>query len=143
MRYLPALTDSPILETDSGAVGEEGLLIEKLYEETITHYLKPFSIRWANPVFRFNTLKEKWASDTALLSSITEISMHPSYQQIIGMGPIAIQFILFEMTKEPGHWFWALKAITGEDPVRPDHRGDILKMTEAWLEWGAGQKYIP
>ena len=54
---------------------------------------------------------------TAMFSSITEIAMHPAYQQIIGMGSIAIPFIMRELENRPAHWFWALKSITGEDPV--------------------------
>ncbi|MBI5057248.1 MAG: hypothetical protein HZB61_11610 [Nitrospirae bacterium] len=43
---------------------------------------------------RFQILKLEWESETAHLSSITEISMHPAYQQIIGMGQVAVPFIL-------------------------------------------------
>ena len=62
--------------------------------------------------------------------------MHPAYQQIIGMGKEAIPLILNQMSVEPDHWFWALKSITNEDPVPEEVKGDIIKMTELWLEWG-------
>lgn len=71
-----------------------------------------------------------------------EIAMHPAYQQIIGMGPTAIPFILSEMKEKKGHWFWALKSITGDDPVAPLDRGNVKKMTAAWLSWGREQGYI-
>ncbi len=87
-------------------------------------------------------LKAEWEADTAHLSSVTEIAMHPAYQQIIGMGPIAIPLILSEMKRKPDHWFWALKSITGEDPVLDENRGQILQMTKAWLHWGIEQGYI-
>ena len=58
------------------------------------------------------------------------------------MGAIAIPFILSELKKKAGHWFWALKSITGEDPVLPEHRGRIKQMAEAWLWWGKKQGYI-
>jgi hypothetical protein len=58
------------------------------------------------------------------------------------MGPIVIPLILSEMVRKLGHWFWALKSITGEDPVSPEQRGRINEMTEAWLSWGREQRYI-
>lgn len=59
-----------------------------------------------------------------------------SYQQIIGMGPQVIPLILADLQREPDHWFWALEAITGENPVVQADRGDISAMANAWLEWG-------
>ncbi|MBI4849315.1 MAG: hypothetical protein HY808_12205 [Nitrospirae bacterium] len=79
-------------------------------------------------------LKLEWESETAYLSSITEISKHPAYQQIIGMGHVAVPFILSEMKRKPDHWFWALRSITGEDPVLPEHRGRLRQMSEDWLK---------
>ena len=38
-----------------------------------------------------------------------------------------------ELRREPDHWFWALIAITGEDPVAPKDRGKLQEMTDAWL----------
>ena len=46
--------------------------------------------------------------------------MHPAYQQIIGMGADAVPFILLEMEEHGGYWFWALSAITGQNPTRPN-----------------------
>ena len=40
---------------------------------------------------------------------------------------------------EPDHWFPALKSISGEDPVPPEDRGKVRRMTKAWLAWGEKQ----
>jgi hypothetical protein len=90
---------------------------------------------------RFSCLAAKWREETAFCSSLIEMATHPAYQQIIGMGRAAVPCILRELAREPDHWFWALKAITGEDPVPEKWRGDLKKMTEAWLEWGARSGY--
>jgi hypothetical protein len=82
----------------------------------------------------FERLVSWWREETALTSSITEMVMHPAYQRIIGMGRSALPLILHELHRESGHWFWALRAITGEDPVRSEDAGDIERMSEAWLE---------
>lgn len=58
------------------------------------------------------------------------------YQQLIGMGTDALPLILMELQREPDHWFWALEAITGENPVPVDSRGDVDQSTKAWIDWG-------
>ena len=52
------------------------------------------------------------------------------------MGEAAVPFLLNELRLRPGHWFWALKQITGENPMRPEHAGNLRRMTEDWLTWG-------
>ncbi len=61
--------------------------------------------------------------------------MLPAYQAIIGMGRTALPFIFEELHQRGGHWFWALRAITGENPVPPEHRGNVEAMTQDWLRW--------
>lgn len=124
------------------AVGEESSKIHDEYKQSIEHYFLPYSRQWADPLTRFLALKAQWEAETSILSSVTEIAMHPAYQQIIGMGPTAIPLILAELKKKPDHWFWALKSIIGEDPVSPEQRGRIKDMVEAWLQWGREQGYL-
>ena len=45
----------------------------------------------------FQELSAKWHKETKHTSSLTKIILHPAYQQIIGMGPMAIKFILQEL----------------------------------------------
>ena len=89
----------------------------------------------------FSTLAQQWERDTQFSSSATEIAMHPAYQRIIGMGTAAIPLILAELEREPGHWFWALKAISGDDPVPEDARGKLPEMAQLWLDWGRRHGY--
>lgn len=70
------------------------------------------------------------------------MAMHPAYQQIIGMGPVAIPLLLRELQKSPDHWFWALKAITDVDPVPASERGRQKQMAAAWLRWGKEHGYL-
>ena len=90
---------------------------------------------------RFAELVQEWKDATAFTSSATAMAMHPAYQQIIGMGDVALPMIFQELRREPDHWFWALKAITGEDPISPADRGQIDKMTAAWLNWAKQRGY--
>lgn len=90
---------------------------------------------------RFENLATRWRSETSFCASALEMATNQYYQNIIGMGEMAVPFILRELAKQPEHWFWALKAITGEDPVPEEDRGDIPRMTEAWLLWGVRNGY--
>ena len=134
--------DIDILDFNNTGVSNESSVIYRDYKSSIEHYLLPISRQLENPVIRFLTLKAQWEVETAVLSSATEIAMHPAYQQIIGMGHVAIPLILSEMKIKQGHWFWALKSITGEDPVLLKQRGRIKEMTEAWIRWGKEQGYL-
>lgn len=82
----------------------------------------------------FDEMASQWKRETRHLSSINAIAMHPDYQRIISFGPEALPFICRSLKKKPDHWFWALAAITGENPVREEDAGDIDKMMKAWLE---------
>lgn len=91
---------------------------------------------------RFERLAAEWKTDHMFTSSPTEVALHDSYQRIIAMGPAALPFILSDLSdKQAGHWFWALQAISDEDPVPIEHRGLIDEMCEDWRQWGREQGY--
>jgi len=90
----------------------------------------------------FTLLASEWEESTRYISSMTEMATHPAYQRIIGLGPAALPLIFRELRRNPNHWFWALKAITGEDPVPPATRGDLGAMADAWLQWGTERGFV-
>lgn len=90
----------------------------------------------------FRESADRWRRDTAVLSSVTAKAMHPAYQRIIGMGPSVVPMLLRHLEREPDHWFWALTAITGEDPVPAEDAGDLDRMAEAWLRFGREHGYL-
>lgn len=92
---------------------------------------------------KFETLALNWKSETKLFSNVTKKAMHPAYQQIIGMGPAAVPCILRDLAEHgPNDWFWALTAITGENPISQEIAGNMKAMTEAWLQWGTAAGYL-
>ena len=91
---------------------------------------------------RFYLLSALWKNDTQYLSSMNEMVLHPAYQQIVGMGPVAIPLILLELKRDPDYWFEALKSIAGIDPVVENDMGNLSKMVESWLDWGVVNGYI-
>jgi hypothetical protein len=80
---------------------------------------------------------ERWKEDTEHYSSLSKMIIHPSYMRIMGMGPAALPLILRELKDRPDHWFVALNAITGLDPVPAKSTFD--EAVSAWLTWGATQ----
>lgn len=90
---------------------------------------------------QFEKLAQDWHQATRFVSSLTDMIAHPAYQRIIGMGFAVVPLILERLRLEPDHWFWALKSITGEDPVPAEARGDVTAMGAAWLAWGRRQGY--
>lgn len=103
---------------------------------TLDMLIRNFVDHLAASKAKFETLAAQWREQAAPLSSSTDRAMLPAYQAIIGMGGTALPFILEEMRTRGGHWFWALRAITEEDPVLPEHRGNVEAMTQDWLQWG-------
>jgi hypothetical protein len=85
---------------------------------------------------RFRQLVAQWKEETRFFSSIHEMVGHPAYLQIIGMGRASLPLLFEELRREPDHWFVALQAITGANPIPDPASGDVEKMTTAWLSWG-------
>ena len=105
-------------------------------ERSRVSYVSPFVAD------KFRRLVAQWHAERGPTSSISQMAMHPAYQQIIGMGMEVVPLLLGELTRELDHWFWALKAITGVDPVPPASRGKMRDMAEAWFRWGRQQGYL-
>jgi hypothetical protein len=85
---------------------------------------------------KFNRLLAEWQKESIVMSSITDMVMLPSYQAIIGMGPAVVSLILNELKQDPDYFFWALEAITGDNPILPEDEGNLDRMTNAWIRWG-------
>lgn len=90
---------------------------------------------------RFKRLAAQWKHERGPHSASARLAEHPAYQQIIGMGSAVVPLLLRELEREPDHWFRALHALTGANPVPPESRGNIREMAAAWLRWGREQGY--
>jgi hypothetical protein len=87
----------------------------------------------------FREQVDRWKDETAHWSSVVKMRAHPSYLRIIGLAKLSTnneieRLLLRELEEEPDHWFDALVALTGENPVQPHH--DFDEAVNAWLEWG-------
>jgi hypothetical protein len=84
---------------------------------------------------KFNRLARQWRKETSFTSSVEDICTNGAYQEIIGMGDIAIPYILRELETHPANWFWALTAITGANPVSAPFQGTFAEAIQSWLDW--------
>jgi hypothetical protein len=90
---------------------------------------------------RFRRLEAAWVAATGVLSDDADIVEHPAFREIIGMGEAVVPLMLRDLEQRPRLWVWALPQITGEDPVPVPDRGNIARMSEAWLRWGKAKGY--
>jgi hypothetical protein len=104
------------------------------------------SLRWNYLTYiraQFQELVKAWKVDRRSYSSSTDALInHAAYRKIIALGPVAIPFILGELQKEPDHWFPALAMLAKDNPVPPEARGDLDKMTKIWLAWGKAKGHV-
>jgi hypothetical protein len=89
----------------------------------------------------FVSLRDEWKAETSISSSTQDISMHPAYQRIIGLGRQAMPLLLRELQANPDQWFWALEAISRENPAGEDD--DFDTRAQKWIGWGRERGYLP
>ena len=91
----------------------------------------------------FAVLARNWRAERGVLSSARQMAKNDNYRRIIEMGTRAVPFILEDLRKNPpDHWFVALHAITGVNPVPEEARGRLQEMAKAWVAWGEAQGYV-
>lgn len=82
----------------------------------------------------FETFATIWRQETAGAPFVVTRVTHWAYQRIIGMGPKVVALILEDLEREPDHWYWALNAITGQDPA--EGTANFEEAAARWVEWG-------
>ena len=85
---------------------------------------------------RLADLAATWREERGFSSSMTDVLTSPSYLRVIALGRPVVPYLLAELAATPDHWFSALSAITGVNPVPDQAAGNLQAMTEAWLHWG-------
>lgn len=124
---------------DLASVQQRAQTLSDIYRESL-------AITYRETVLaeEFRMLAEQWRNETRFESSLTEITEHPAYQAIIELGDEVVHILLDELRRrrEPELWFAALREITGVDPIRPDHWGNVRAMADDWLRWGGERDFI-
>jgi hypothetical protein len=92
----------------------------------------------------FASYVDEWVRETEWHSSISAITHHRRFRDIVNIGAAAAKIILQRMNEGDIriHWFPVLKEITAEDPVPIQERGRVALMSNRWIEWGRERGYI-
>ena len=122
--------------TEIAQIGAAGQCTVQIYESRV-------SLSKQRDRDLFSSLVDKWRQErSGFSSSLSAMIACPAYLRIIAMGIRALPLIMEQLEREsdaPDHWGAALQAITGEDPVPEESRGDTVGIAKAWLEWN--EKY--
>ena len=99
---------------------------------------EPLDIDGNSEEFVFAHFRDAWRKERGPTSWVEEMTACPSYIQIMHMGPGVVPYIIEQLRREgdnPDHWYVALEALTGADPVPESAYGYTTKIAQAWLEW--------
>jgi hypothetical protein len=103
---------------------------------------RPWQVEDVASAFRRHLTAWKAEVRTSASSKLERLILSEHYQNIIGMGPPVIPHILAEFEARPDHWAWALRVITGQDPVPAEAEGKLKAMARAWVDWGRARGLI-
>lgn len=90
----------------------------------------------------FQALVKTWRDETLGHWNAANILAHPAYQQIVEMGEDALPLIFADLAAGGGHWWRALRTITGTSPISKEDMGRSSKMRAAWLQWAREHGYL-
>lgn len=130
--YLPRFDED---EDEDRRVPRRALKLMRRCTASITPRIR-FNTLTAEQMEQFHKLTREWKRETEIVGNLSKIVMHPSYQRIMAMGRDVIPYILQDLARAPGHWFWALHNLIeeGQDPA--EGQITIAGARNAWLEWG-------
>lgn len=127
----------------SSAVSQEGQRIENNFEISRDLFIsESVFVQEMYHLFyqqdlknKFQSYKNTWEEQTLFSSNMTEITSNSAYLSIIALGKDVIPLIIANLRNEENHWFSALEALTGVNPIKKEHKGIFNLMKSDWLEW--------
>ena len=145
---MPSETQQEVTSDNSGVVTYDSVASVRkggtelgILEQLLVQLRGEISLKKTDPQLTFETLASQWKEQVGGSSFVAGKTNYPAYQKIIEMGQVVVPFLLRELEQKPTHWFEALKAITGANPIQPEQRGRTKQMAQAWLKWGREQGY--
>lgn len=89
---------------------------------------------------KFWDLVRQWEYDTRYAPSAAQILGHASVAAMIQMGPEVIPLVLKAM-KDNFHLAFVMHKLTGEWPVKDEHKGNAPAIISAWRNWANRHGY--
>lgn len=91
---------------------------------------------------KFYELVKQWRRETIATASPTKKIMNPNYLKILRLRCDVVPLIIRELAQRPDDWFFLLEILTEHDPVKPEDKSDLKRVTQAWLDWGQRRGYL-
>lgn len=95
---------------------------------------------------QFISLTKRWKRETMMSSLAAEKIKNLNYQTIIGLGVTfkekVIHLILKDLEENIEYWHYALKSITGYNPVPKGMVNNLDAVRDYWIKWGKENKKI-
>ena len=113
----------------------ETKIIAKMLDEARVDFAFPVTQQVFEITEMFFAMATRWREETMLCSSVSDTMLNHWYLEIIALGKPILPLIIYELENKPDYWFAALREITGQDPVRPEHKGNFELMRRDWLKW--------
>lgn len=79
----------------------------------------------------FERLADEWLRERPRGIDIVQLTRHPAYQDIIGLGESAVPWILQRLAHKPDHWFVGLSTI-GMNKLRGLSGWRAAATTSSW-----------
>ena len=83
---------------------------------------------------KFRLAYQDWTNESAVTSSLSDITGNANYRSIVEMGRPAIPLIVGKLADEPSLLFLAIAEIT-EEMIDDPESGDIEEACTAWISW--------
>lgn len=91
---------------------------------------------------RFDELRARWLRKVQFSSGGFGDLDDPDFQGILALGEDIVPWLVEDQLNNHVHWFDALEAITGAQPVPEEHYGDIDAMAEDWRAWAMENGWV-
>lgn len=88
----------------------------------------------------FEPLATRWEAETEFLSMTPQITGHPAFFEMVGLGYPAVPLVLKRLQKSTRPWFQALEAMTRENPAADAETNS--EAAQSWLDWGRSRGLI-
>lgn len=120
----------------------EAKTIRQNLRDTEEHFFIPSFRSEERLKHKYEHYYSMWFEATAHYSVTNDKLKHPTFKEILKLGPQIIPIILENMRNGKYIFFEALIILAKENPIKPEHLGDIEKMTQDWIDWGMEKGHI-
>jgi hypothetical protein len=82
----------------------------------------------------YKKLYQLWRDETINISSMKKFD-NKYYKIIISLGRNIVPVLIEQLREGPAHLYIALQQITGVNPIKKEHYGNMHEMANDWICW--------